>query len=248
MNLQGENKRNNKHKWFKSRGYAAVLNVPVTPGGILKANIAKRLGEQDMGDDVKLLVREMPGSKISNQLLNHITLGRPDDCGRVDCLPCVSSGTGSKGACWQQGPTYEMECGPCKKDGRVTTYTGESGYSSYTRAVSHRAGLQSEDPRSALWQHAVDSHEFRKGDGRHQELKSMFKMKITGSHNSSSRRLISEAIRIEDSVRQRDKAQRSGEGEERVVLNSVRQWFQPGIIRVRASRTFSYGDRARQQF
>ena len=125
----------------------------------------------------------------------------------------------------------------------MTQYTGESGYTCYTRMVSHKAGLQSEDHHSALWQHAVDRHGVRKSEGRQIKIQEMFKAKVTGTYKTSARRLISEACRIEESVQLRDLARGRGEGEEREVLNSARQWFQPGLIKVKASKIFSYGDR-----
>ena len=100
--------------------------------------------------------------------------------------------------------------------------------------------MRSEHHRSALWAHAVDSHGFVAGQGGQAVAQKMFSMKITASYKSSSKRLISEALQIESEVQKRDQAARGGEGQNREVLNSVRQWHQPGIIRVKARRNLDY--------
>ena len=85
----------------------------------------------------------------------------------------------------------------------------------------HIAGLVAEDPRSALWEHAVLHHDYRAGDGK--EAREMFNMKVTAGYKSSSRRLISEAVQIEQEIQKQDVASRVRGGEERLVLNSIKQ-------------------------
>ena len=107
------------------------------------------------------------------------------------------------------------------------------------KAVSQR-GLVAEAHRSALWQHVADHHDGQKGDGV--KFKENFSMKVTGrNYNTSARRLIAEGIRIERQIQMRDGACSVREGERRpdLVLNSRREWYQPRLIRVKATNRFS---------
>ena len=62
-------------------------------------------------------------------------------------------------------------------------------------------------------------------------------MRILDTYRDSTcRRLISEAIHIEEAIRKRDK------GAKTTILNSMKQWFQPEVIRVRASPGINYTD------
>merc|ERR1711888_201072 len=107
----------------------------------------------------------MPGKLMRERVRNSTSFAKPDHCGRVDCVPCVSSISGSKGTCWMKSPVYQIECGSCKQDGQVATYVGESGFSSYTRGANHRAGLRKENQQNAMWSDAVEHHRFSKGQG-----------------------------------------------------------------------------------
>ena len=101
------------------------MNVPVTPNSTLKKNIIRSLRRQGLGDKFNLLVRELPGKSVLHKLSNTTAFNTRARCGRPGCLPCDSGDLGSKGACWLNGPTYEIKCGPCEADGKVATYVGE---------------------------------------------------------------------------------------------------------------------------
>ena len=99
--------KRNKYHWVKSRGYAGTLNVPVTPGGELKDNISKRLEQMDLGDHLRLKIREVPGQLLSHKLSTVTDLNRQQNCERVNRMSCsTSSRGGSAGACWRTGPMY----------------------------------------------------------------------------------------------------------------------------------------------
>ena len=100
--------------------------------------------------------------------------------------------------------------------------------------------MKSEHQRSALWSHAVARHGYVAGQGSQAVAQNMYSRKITASYKSSTKRLISEALQIESEVRKHDQANQEVEGQKREVLNSVRQWHQPGVIRVQAKRTLDY--------
>ena len=76
-----------------------------------------------------------------------------------------------------------------------------------------------------LWDHCVRHHGARAGKGA-QGL-AQLSMQVTGIHKTAARRLISEAVQIDDEVRKSESS--------RLVLNSISQWFQPKLIQVRAN-------------
>ena len=118
----------------------------------------------------------------------------------------------------------------------MARYVGESGFSAYTRWGSHRASLVAEENRSALWEHVITHHGKIRGDG--ESCVNNFSMKVTRSHPSSSRRLISEGVLIERALK--EKEQRRKENKEMFVLNSRREWFQPRMIKVKATANIEY--------
>ena len=120
----------------------------------------------------------------------------------------------------------------------MALYTGESGHTLHTRTGLHQDKLRAEDPNSVLWEHAVRQHGAVEGDG--EKAVESFKVKLLGAHKSPSLRLINEAIEIETQLQRRDRARRERKGEEIVVMNSVKQWFQPSLVRVRANQQVKY--------
>ena len=226
--------------WFKERGYKAVLNIPVTPNGTLRKNIVRSLERQDLGDDFRLMVREVPEPQIQHLVSNVTQFNGTDNCARPNCLPCLSTKSGSKGSCWRPNPTYSIRCRTCLEDETVTTYVGESGYSAHYRRGLHQEGLRAEDHRSVLWEHMAHLHGARPGEG--EDCIKRYDMKVTGSYPTSSKRLIAEAIRIEREVSLRDQhsRERDRKVKARIVLNSKSEWHQPAIIRIQARTTPNY--------
>ena len=189
-----------------------------------------------MGKEFKLLVREVPGRQVKDLVSTVLEHNMRERCGRPHCLPCDSEELGSKGACWRNSPTYVIDCGACREDGKVAQYVGESGFLAYTRWGTHRASLVAEDNRSALWEHIITHHDGIRGDGvKHAND---FTMKVTGSHRSSSRRLISEGILIKEELK--EKEERKKKKKETLVLNGRREWFQPRVVKVRATGKLYY--------
>ena len=66
-------------------------NNKVTPHGTLKTNILRSLKRQDLGDDMKLLVREVPGQQVRHLVSNVKSFNMKNNCGRPRCFPCSSS-------------------------------------------------------------------------------------------------------------------------------------------------------------
>ena len=136
------------------------------------------------------------------QLLGTGTSSGAGCCGRPTCMPCMGKEGGSGGACWKVNPTFRISCGACRLDGQEALYIGESGYTAFTRCGWHRGALEAEDHRSALWQHQVRHHGGQRGDG----VKAIenYKMEVTCTSSSAPRRLIREAILINDQLERRE--------------------------------------------
>ena len=83
--------------------------------------------------DFKLLVPESPGQQLKELISNVTAHNKTARCGRPGCFPCGSRVEGSKGSCWKVSPVYKIECVPCSKEGKVTKYLGESGFSAHSR-------------------------------------------------------------------------------------------------------------------
>ena len=67
-----------------------------------------------------------------------------------------------------------------------------------------------------------------------------FKMKITGRYHSSLARQTSEALQIAAQIKMRDKLKREKSQKRILVLNSKKQFHQPGVIRSKPSTTPNY--------
>ena len=237
MKADKVNKVNKKKDWFKSRGFTAVLNVPATPQSILRRRVNRSLERQGLGDDFKLMIREVPGQQVGYMLGNGTSSSGDGRCGRPACLPCMGSEGGSRSLCWRTNPTYKISCGSCRLDGQEAHYIGESGHTAYTRGGWHREGQEAEDHRSVLWQHHVRHHGGKKGDGS--RAVENYSMQVTGVHKTPSRRLIAEAIQITDQLERRERAsiERSSQI---LVLNSKAEWHQPRVVQIRANSTPQY--------
>ena len=75
-------------------------------------------------------------------------------CGRLECLPCQSSGR-KKGDCENNSVTYTITCETCKLAGKKTSKEGETGRNAFTRSFEHRQGHQQKSEQSAVWKHCV---------------------------------------------------------------------------------------------
>ena len=80
----------------------------------MKDNNSKRLEQMDLGDHLRLKIREVPGQLLSHKLSTVTDLNRQQNCERVNRMSCsTSSRGGSAGACWRTGPTYRISCNAC---------------------------------------------------------------------------------------------------------------------------------------
>ena len=123
-------------------------------------------------------------------------------------------------------------------DGVVSRYIGESGFSPNTQAGLHQTGLKAGDPWSALWEHAACLHGAQEGEGK--DAVEMFSMKVTRNYSSRSRRLIAEAVLIDQELQLKRNKDITEDRRTRVVMNSKAHWFQPAVVKVLASSEFKY--------
>ena len=231
-------KKKSKFDWYRNRGFSTILNVPVTPHSTLRNNIAKRLGQQNLGDGFKVMVREIPGQQAQHLISNVTRFNKTKVCGRENCMPCEGSVRGTWGTCWSSNPTYRIKCGTCATSGQVTSYIGESGYSANFRAGLHQRGLRAEDSKSVLWQHVTGHHGAKAGDGKNYASK--FQMEVTGSWGSSARRLIAEGVLIdrEFSIKNNTCRDMGGQDKPDLILNGKAQWYQPALTRMKVKPYF----------
>ena len=180
-----------------------------------------------------MLVLEKPGRTLKSELCNQVNPWPAGNCQRVRCLLCHGGDPAPNGQCWKGNVTYEIRCLACKKGGRESLYTGETARGAYSRSISHWSGLSSSDPNNVLFNHNREAHVGVKLGPRD------FSMRVTGRFTSSLFRQVSEATQIADQVDKRNKEVREGR-EARTVMNSAREFRQPGIIRARHLKTFNY--------
>ena len=129
-----------KTNWFNKGKieYDAVLKVPATPGSSLSARVRKKLDQEV--PDIKILVQEKVGVKVMELISNSRDPWKKIHCNRETCVLCNQ---GRLGECWTSGVTYRLECKTCEEDGKIASYTGESGRSAHTRQAEHARGLNS---------------------------------------------------------------------------------------------------------
>ena len=89
----------------------------------------------------------------------------------------------------REGVTYSLICKECGDN--VCEYFGETGRNAYTRGPEHLSNIQAQDEnKSVLKLHAAHHHNNR-GDVN-------FSMKVTGVHESSLDRQVTERVNIEN--------------------------------------------------
>ena len=162
-------------------------------------------------------------------------------CGREQCFPCKSTRPeGTSPACWRSSIAYKINCIECEDNNIIANYIGESGKSGYSRGRQHWDGIERRDPSNVLQEHAALCH-----GGSHHYLKpDNFNMKVLGSYQSSLGCQIWEGVLISNEVEERDKVKKKwrekteNSSECRIVLNSTRQWSQPGLIKQKPCKLF----------
>ena len=186
----GEDARQKKKElqgkvWFRRGGHDVPLFVPHTPHGELARRIKEKEAQNNQGRKIRFKIVEKSGITLE-QKLRRSNPWSGERCGRQECFPCR---TDDGGDCRREGVTYSLICEECGDN--VCEYFGETGRNAFTRGLEHLANLQAQDEnKSVLKLHAAHHHNNR-GDLN-------FSMKVTGVHDSSLDRQVTERVNIEN--------------------------------------------------
>ena len=164
----------------------AVLFIPGTKGGELASRLRKEEEELSKLTGYRVKIVERSGLKISS-MLHRSNPWADDPCRREDCMVCASE---DGGCCTIRNVVYKTSCLECKKDGKVSTYYGETSTSLYERGQQHLDDYDKMEDDSHMIKHHVIHH----GD---REEKLEFGFKVVKGHTSAFARQIHEAIMIE---------------------------------------------------
>ena len=107
----------------------------------------------------------------------------------------------------------------CKEKGVKGIYSGESGHSAYYRGNFHLDGLRKQSANSVLHNHNLDHHP------NHKMTSDDFAMVVEGNYARAILRQSQEGVAIATSIREKEV------GESVVVMNSKREFMQPGVVR-----------------
>ena len=97
---------------------------------------------------------ETSGCSLQN-MLERSDPFREEKCGRHDCFPCISGGSGR---CDRIGAAYRIVCDEEECRGKEVRYEGESAHSGYTRGRAHLRGYRNKEKENVLWKHACNDH------------------------------------------------------------------------------------------
>ena len=114
---------------------------------------------------------------------------------------------GNKGDCRNENVTYKISCKKCEK-----IYIGETSKNAFTRGKRHKQQLQNKDKQSVLYRHFKQDH-------RRDTQIPEFNMTIMKSHRSALDRQITEAVKINNT--DRDK-----------LMNNKTEWGHNKIMRM----------------
>ena len=166
---------------------------------------------------MRIFVAEKNGIKLSN-ITNHTDPFTEDYCVRPDCFVCRTAPKPTKGSCWRLGTVYRIDCIECLKRGISGVYHGESGFSPYYRGRFHLDGLRRGAKDNVLYSHNLEHHPEKRMQ------MSDFRMTVVDQYSRPILRQSHEGLSIAHSIRERD------EGARVVLLNSKKEFYQPGII------------------
>ena len=153
----------------------------------------------------------------------------------MDCLLCKKEERGSRGACWATNATYMITCNKCEEEGRDTHYVGETGFSGYSRGLQHMEGLRRRDQENVLYNHNIEQHREQENNMMIPNDPSQFTMKKIGQHRGCLERQSTEGALIGAELRERDIRMKSKEGKPMMILNSKKEFHQPGLISLKPS-------------
>ena len=194
----------------------SVLFVPATPNAELAEGIRKVVEEEGPRLGMSIRVVETGGVSLKRQLVRtDLAAGEP--CRQTDCRACLS---GQRGGMLHQrsGALYTGSCLLCPDQGLGTAvYTGETGYSGYTRLCEHADEIRRKDQSNAFSKHLRETHPEQEGNA------SVFNFEVLRTFEKPVERQVAESVTIHDC-----KAD--------LVLNSKSEWEQPATERLVVTR------------
>ena len=196
--------------WFRRGGFDVPLFVPCTPGGELAKRMSRMEVMNNQGRTIRFRMVERRGVTLEEKL-RRSNPWAGERCGRPTCFPCQ---TDDGGNCWREGVTYSLVCEECGQG--VAEYFGESGRNGFTRGEEHLANkLAVDENKSVLKLHS--NHHHNGADVR-------YSMRVTGVHNDSLSRQVTEGVNISN-FRGDVLMNRRGElGGVRVERQQYRRW------------------------
>ena len=202
-----------------------MLKIDPTPGGILAKKISQKLSK--CPNMPKIYVRENAGPKLSALVTNTVKLGKSKKCSRIECFVYMSQGQVPAGGlrCSILGVTYEIRCKICAQKGVTTTSTEETATTGYIRALNHATGFLKGYSDNVMHLHHLEHH------GKERKQLNNFTFKVTGHYNMPCERQSAEGILISQRLKDRDKSMFSKPNAAHIILNSRRQFHQPGMMR-----------------
>ena len=214
-----------KTAWFRKLGYAATLNIPATPQGELAQKVREVLQNSDLPEDMKIMVREENGLKLSDAITNAGNPWPEKNCQRKKCIICdKSKNTNAKSAisCWDKSVNYNITCDICSKENINSIYRGETGRSGYSRSLEYVSSFKSQKENNPLVEHKKSHH------NNIQMNIDNFTMQIVEKNPKPLNRLISESIYIQKSLDERSAKANT------IVLNSRTDYHQPSLVKVKS--------------
>ena len=136
-----------KQTWHKSKDHVQVsapLILDPIPGPMIEQMKAE-CSKFEMLHGIRVQVCQKAGQSVRTDAKPEPL--RKTGCDREDCLPCQSP-SNRKGDCEKNSVTYQITCETCLKDGKSTTYEGETGRNAFTRGIEHQQGLRQKSENS----------------------------------------------------------------------------------------------------
>ena len=205
-----------KTAWHRP-GSDVVAYFPATPQAGLLKGIQKVVEEEsNRMAGVKVKVLERGGVPLNVQLFK--PEARQAQCGAPDCYLDKGQGQSRGGHHHKAGALYRGTCNLCKQQGIKAEYTGESGFSGYTRTLAHQRDIRRDKPASsALADHVRQHHP--EAVGREETCS----LKVLRTYSRPLDRQIAEAVSIN-----RSRAD--------IVLNRKDEWLPPVIYRLQSTQ------------
>ena len=216
-----------KTAWYRPHS-DFVTYVPATPQGKLMEGIKRVVEEESSRIGVKVKVVERGGVPLGVQLF------RPEErsaqCGAPDCFLDMGQGeSGGGGHHHRAGCLYRGTCNLCKELGVRAEYTGESGFSGYTRTKSHLVALRKDRPASSAMADHIHQHH-PEAVGREGNCS----IKVLRTFNKPLDRQLAESVLIHRS-------------DADILLNRKEEWLPPVTYRLQTTQEPSQGQEGHSQ-